>query len=279
MTNHIDLHMHTTASDGEYTPADLVALAVERGLTTIAITDHDTTDGVQPAQAAAADHNLTVIPAVELSAETEEDGDVHMLGYFVDIDNEDFQQQLADFRENRYHRGRGIVRKLNELGVPLEWDVVSKIAGDAPIARPHIAKAMVQEGYVETLQQAFDDYLENGGPAYVNRVRMSPEEAVDLIHSAGGVAVMAHPGLVERFRVILARLIEHGMDGVEVFHPKNPPEVTREVMSTAKEHDLIMTGGSDFHRQNKEDGSITLGTVTPPDDAADRLRAAAAKPV
>lgn len=275
MANLTDLHMHTTASDGDYTPADLMALASERGLSTVAITDHDTTDGIAPAQAAALQHDITVIPAIELSAETEEDGDVHMLGYFIDITDAAFQEKLEAFRENRYHRGRGMVRKLNELGVPLAWEKVAAIADGAPIARPHIARAMVAEGYVETLQDAFDKYLADDAPAYVSRVRMSPEEAVDLIHSAGGAAVLAHPGLVKRYEPVLRRLIAHGVDGVEVNHPKNPPEVVAHVREIAEEHSLIMTGGSDFHRPERADGSITLGQYNPPNDAIARLRAKA----
>ena len=269
---HADLHMHTTASDGNFTPQELINLVNERNLKIIAITDHDTTDGIGPAQAAAASHGITVIPAVELSAETPEDGDVHILGYFVDVNNTAFQERLAAFRENRYHRGRAIVRKLHELGVPLDWENVAAIAGDAPIARPHIARAMVQAGYVSDLQAAFDKYLADDAPAHVARQRMSPEEAVDLIHSAGGAAVLAHPGLVERYEAILTRLIAHGIDGVEVFHPKNPPQVTQRVQQMAADGNLISTGGSDFHRPEHSDGSLMLGKVNPPADAVARLR-------
>jgi len=267
--------MHTTASDGDYTPAQLVELAHERGLTTIAITDHDTTDGIAPAQQAAAAHGITVIPGIELSAETETDGDVHMLGYFIDGANPDFATRLAEFRENRYHRGRAIVRRLAELGLPLDWAQVEQIADGAPITRPHIARAMQRAGYVDSLQAAFDNYIADDAPAYVSRVRMSPEAAVDLIHSAGGVAVMAHPGLVKRYEPVLRRLIAHGLDGVEVYHPKNPPEVTEHVRQIAEEHSLIMTGGSDFHRPERSDGSMLLGTVNPPQGAMARLRARA----
>jgi len=182
--SHADLHMHTTASDGDFTPEELIKLANERGLKTIAITDHDTTDGIAPAQAAAAAFGMTVIPAVELSAETPEDGDVHVLGYYVNVADANFQEALAAFRENRYHRGRSIVRKLHELGIPLDWYKVAAIADGAPIARPHIARAMLAEGYVSELQEAFDKYLADDAPAHVARHRMSPEEAVDLIAGA-----------------------------------------------------------------------------------------------
>ncbi len=275
---HADLHMHTTASDGNYPPEELVKMAHERGLTTIAITDHDTTDGIAPAQAAAAEFGMTVIPAVELSAETPEDGDVHVLGYYVNVADANFQEKLAAFRENRYHRGRSIVRKLHELGIPLDWDKVAAIADGAPIARPHIARAMLAEGYVSELQEAFDKYLADDAPAHVARHRMSPEEAVDLIQSAGGAAVLAHPGLVERYEPILTRLIAHGIDGVEVFHPKNPQEVTDKVQQMAADGNLITTGGSDFHRPEHSDGSVRLGTINPPADAIARLRQKTGQP-
>lgn len=264
--------MHTTASDGDYPPETLVQMAHERHLTTIAITDHDTTDGVAPAQAAAAPHNMVVIPGIELSAETETDGDVHMLGYFVDVNDTAFQSRLQDFRENRYHRGRAIVRKLADIGIELDWSMVEEIADGAPITRPHIARALQRAGYVDSLQDAFDQYLADGAPAYVARQRMAPEEAVDLIQSAGGVAVVAHPGLVKQYEPVLQRLIPAGLDGVEVFHPKNPPEVTERVQEIARRHNLIMTGGSDFHRPERSDGSIALGTVAPPADAVARLQ-------
>jgi hypothetical protein len=267
--------MHTTASDGDYPPAALITLAHARGLTTIAITDHDTTDGIPPAQDAAAQHNITVIPAIELSAETEKDGDVHMLGYYIDITNADLQARLGAFRENRAHRARKMLAKLHELGVPLAWEAVEAAADGAPITRPHLARAMVTAGYVDSLQAAFDQYLASDAPAYVSRTRMSPEEAVDLVHSAGGAAVLAHPGLVKHYEPVLRRLIAHGVDGVEVVHPKNPPGVSAHVREIAEAHDLIMTGGSDFHRPERADGSITLGEYNPPPGAVERLRARA----
>jgi len=275
MTNQTDLHMHTTASDGDLTPDALVKLAQEKDLKTIAITDHDTTDGVRPAQQAGEAAGITVLPGIELSAETEEDGDVHMLGYFINLDDEEFQSELEEFRERRYHRGRGMVRKLNELGVPLKWEIVQEIAGDAPIARPHIARAMLQEGFVDALQDAFDNYLADDAPAYVSRHRMSPEEAVDIIHKAGGVAVLAHPGLVKRYEPIIERLIPYGLDGIELNHPKNSPEVRERVQQMAAGTDIILTGGSDFHRPDRATGDILLGTENPPNDAVERLKAKA----
>ncbi|MEO0562077.1 MAG: PHP domain-containing protein [Chloroflexota bacterium] len=271
----IDLHSHTTASDGELTPAQLMALAYERGVTTIAVTDHDTTDGVRPAMTAAEMLGITVVPGIELSAETDEDGDVHMLGYFIDLDNTDFQTRLGEFRENRYHRGRAIVRRLNELGVALDFAAVEAQADGAPITRPHIARAMVAAGHAPDLQTAFDNYLADDAPAYVRRMKMTPEEAVDLIHSAGGVAVMAHPGRVAAYERILDRLGQHGVDGVEVNHPSNDQAVKQRAAEMAAQYDLITTGGSDFHRPER-DGTVRLGAYHPPAGALEALRAKAA---
>ncbi len=269
-----DLHSHTTASDGVFTPAQLLALAHERGITALAITDHDTTDGLAPAQTAAKPLGITVVPGIELSAETEEDGSIDMLGYFIDMTDEAFQKRLVDFRENRYHRGRAMVRKLNELGLSLTFEQVEAESKDAPITRPHVGRAMVKAGYVDTLQDAFDQYLANDAPAYVGRERMSPEEAVELIRSAGGVAVMAHPGRVKTGETVLRRLAAFGVDGVELYHPNNDETVRAYISAIAAEHNLITTGGSDFHKPSA-DGSIRLGTYNPPADALDRLRAKA----
>jgi predicted metal-dependent phosphoesterase TrpH len=266
----LDLHVHTTASDGQYTPSQLVALARKRGLDVLGITDHDTTDGIPEARRAAG-NSPTIIPGIELSAE-DESGDVHILGYFLDIDNRAFQDQLAHFRADRYQRGEKIVARLHDLGMPIEWERVTAIAEGGAIGRPHIARALVDAGYVESLGEAFDRFLYNGGPAYVSRKRLSPEEAITLIHSAGGAAVLAHPGLVKDYLSLLAaRLIPAGLDGIEVVHPKNDPTTRLNLRGIAAQNGLIMTGGSDFHRPN-EDGSLALGAETPPDGCLTALR-------
>jgi predicted metal-dependent phosphoesterase TrpH len=276
----VDLHMHTTASDGQYAPAELVSLAARRGLDVIAITDHDTTDGVAEAQRAAATGLPLVIPGIELSAEDMVDdrlSDVHILGYYIDTQNPDFQRQLQQFRTDRFTRGERIVQRLSELGMPLRWARVLEIAESGAIGRPHIAKAMVEAGYVNSVSEAFERFIYNGGPAYVARKRMSPEEAIALIHSAGGVAVMAHPGLVRNYESLLReRLIPAGLDGVEVVHPKNPEVVRLNLRGLAQHYNLIMTGGSDFHAP-EEDGSLLLGTLTPPEGCVAALKARARK--
>lgn len=269
-----DLHLHTNASDGQYSPTELVELA--RKFDVIAITDHDTTDGVEEAQQAAARYGAPiVIPGIELSAE-DADGDVHMLGYYIDIHNRSFQDTLARFRENRYRRGQKMVEILTAMGMPLDWDRVTAIAGDGAIGRPHIARAMLEAGYVESVKDAFNRYIGNDGPAYVARTRLTPEESVALIHSAGGVAVLAHPGLLNDYRSMIRRLVAVGLDGVEVNHPANDEATRLDLRGIATTNHLIMTGGSDFHGpQVKPD--TTLGMVSPPEGAVDALRQAAAR--
>lgn len=267
-----DLHLHTNASDGQYSPAELVELA--RKFDVIAITDHDTTDGVEEAQNAAKRQGAPlVIPGIELSAE-DADGDVHVLGYFVDIHNAPFQETLRRFRDNRFIRGQRMLEKLAALNVPLSWDRVLEIAGGGAIGRPHVARAMLEAGYVESVKDAFNRYIGSNGPAYVARTRLSPEESVQLIHSAGGVAVLAHPGLLRDYRAMILRLIAVGLDGVEVNHPSNSEAVRLDLRGIAIASNLIMTGGSDFHGpQIKPD--TQLGMVAPPDGAVDALKLAA----
>lgn len=268
----VDLHMHTNASDGQYTPEELIDLA--RSFDIIAITDHDTTDGVEPAQLAARAYGAPrVIPGVELSAE-DDGGDVHVLGYFIDIHNPALQERLAHFRSTRYHRGKLMLDKLAGMGMPLDWDRVVAIADGGAIGRPHIARALLEAGYVESIRDAFDRYISNDGPAYVARARLSPEESVALIHSAGGAAVLAHPGLLPDYRAMLTRLIAAGLDGVEVVHPSNNDAVRLDLRGIAVANNLVMTGGSDFHGPRiKPD--ITLGMVSPPEGAAAALEQAA----
>ena len=268
----VDLHLHTNASDGQYSPAELVELA--RKFDVIAITDHDTTAGVEPAQAAARQYGApTVIPGVELSAE-DDAGDVHVLGYYIHVHNAALQERLAHFRSTRFERGKLMLEKLAALGLPLDWERVVAIAEGGAIGRPHIARALVQAGYVETVREAFDRYIANEGPAYVARARLSPEESVDLIHAAGGAAVLAHPGLLADYRAMVARLLAVGLDGVEVIHPSNNEAVRLDLRGIAAAHRLIMTGGSDFHGPKIKPDN-TLGMVTPPEGAVEALAQAA----
>lgn len=255
-----DLHLHTTASDGQLRPVELIALARKHHLNTIAITDHDTTDGL-PEALAAAQQSPVIIPGIELSAE-ENDVDVHMLGYYVRAEDVPFQAALTQFRSDRLNRGRAMVDKLVTLGKPITWERVLAFADGGSVGRPHVARALVEAGHVESINAAFDLYLRHGGPAYVARKRMSPEEAVELIHAAGGVAVMAHPGLVVDYLPMLERLVAAGLDGVEYNHPRNPAAVKENIRALALKHNLILTGGSDFHRPGDPIGQYTAPPET-----------------
>lgn len=265
----VDLHLHTNASDGQHTPSELVVLAQKFDI--IAITDHDTTDGIAEAQEAARKiGSPQIIPGIEFSAE-DDAGDVHMLGYFIDIQDAAFQAELQKFQNDRFTRGQRMVEKLAALGLPLDWNRIAALADGGSIGRPHIARAMVEAGYVETVREAFDRYIANDGIAYVARRRLSPEEAVHMIHAAKGVAVLAHPGLLPDPEAMVRRLIPYGLDGVEVTHPSNSESVRLQMRALAREFSLIMTGGSDFHGLAiKPD--VRIGMETPPEGCVQALR-------
>lgn len=270
----VDLHAHTTASDGQLTPVALVKLAVEIGLEAIAITDHDTTDGVATAQAAAP-AGFRVIPGVELSAE-DANGDVHMLGYYLDTEHEVFQRRLEEFRIRRYHRAQAMVDKLATLGVHLDWERVEAQANGGAIGRPHIARAMMEAGYVASVKEAFDRYISNDGPGYVSRQRLSPEESIEMIHMAGGVAVLAHPVFVADYAAMIERLRPAGLDGIEVVYPNHTPELETELRAIAQRDGLLISGGSDFHGLNIP-GKAMLGSVNAPPGSLEALEARAAR--
>jgi 3',5'-nucleoside bisphosphate phosphatase len=268
----IDLHMHTTASDGELTPEELVTLALKRGLHIIAITDHDNTDGNRAGHQIASG-KLTVIPGIELGAE--DHGLVDVLGYFIRREEMEegtpFQAWLAELREDRFHRGGRMVQRLIEIGLPISFERVLEIAGDAPITRPHVARALVEAGHAESTKDAFNRFIGEGAPAYVARKRLLPEQAIEHLHSVGACAVLAHPARVKNYTALIERLAPLGLDGVEVVHPDNDENTRLNLRGLAKQYDLLMTGGSDFHRPDKE-GGITLGAYNPPDGAVEALR-------
>lgn len=269
----VELHAHTNASDGQHTPAELVAMARALGLDLLAITDHDTMAGIAPARLAAAGM-LTILPGIELSAE-DAGGDVHMLGYGLDPGDSALQTALAGFRARRDLRAREMVERLEALGVPVAWKRVDELAAGGSIGRPHIARAMVEAGTVESVREAFDRYLHNGGPAYVARQRITPEAAMGLIQRAGGAAVLAHPGVLDDWRGMIERLVPAGLDGIEVAHPINNADLRLELRGLAARYGLIMTGGSDFHGRAVSEAA--LGSVTPPAGAVEAIYARAAQ--
>jgi 3',5'-nucleoside bisphosphate phosphatase len=246
----IDLHTHSTHSDGTFGPAELVRLAAERDLQVVALTDHDTTNGLPEALATGLEVGVQVVPGVEFSAEYLGTS-VHILCYWMDEEDRALQLELRRLREDRYRRGELMVEKLDSLGLPVEFERVREIAGDATIVRPHIAQAMVEAGVVASEKEAFDRYIGDGGPAHVAKHALDPLDAVALIEDAGGVCALAHPGMWGDQSSVPDELIERmaaaGMRGLEVDHPDHTPEAREGYRALADRLGLIATGGSDCH--------------------------------
>lgn len=247
MVSRVDLHIHSTASDGRFSPEDIVAKAAGLGLAVIALTDHDTTDGIAPAQAAAADFpGLRVIPGVELSADFAQ-GEVHILGYFVDDTHKELRAGLEAMRNSRSERAREMIGKLDNLGIHIEWLRVQEIAGSGSIGRPHLALAMLEKGYVGSFREAFTNYIGRGAPAYAERRKVTPLEAVELILLAGGLPVLAHPLFINDWRAMVVELKGAGLVGIEAYYDSYTPQEIDSLLVMAEKHGLITTGGSDFH--------------------------------
>ena len=247
MASRADLHCHTTFSDGSLTPTKLVDRAVQRGLEVMALTDHDCTDGMPEALEAAARHpGFLLIPGIELSTDVPQD-EVHVLGYFIDWQSPAFQERLDTLRRSRLDRGRAMLDKLRELGIDLSWERVQEIAGDGAVGRPHIALAMVEAGRIKTLDEAFENYLGRNGPAYVEREKMVPTEAVELITAVSGLPVLAHPGQLKDLDRFLEELKGAGLLGMEVYYQYYGSEDIDRLLAAARRHGLLPLGGSDFH--------------------------------
>ncbi|HJQ21185.1 MAG TPA: PHP domain-containing protein [Gemmatimonadaceae bacterium] len=255
----VDLHMHSTASDGARTPTEVVEAAAGLGLAAIALTDHDTLDGLPAAREAAANRGLRIVTGVELSA-VEGDVETHVLGLHLS-DTVALEQRLHMLRDMRRNRAVSIVARLNALGVPLTLDDVLAQANGGAVGRPHVARALVARGFVPEFKQAFERYLGNGRAAYVAKDKLPLEEAVQLIHRAGGIAVLAHPGSLGT-RERLAALAAVGLDGVEVLHPSHSWEDSQRLDQLASEFDLVRSGGSDWH--GGTEGSRSLGMMRVP---------------
>ncbi|MBS4023434.1 MAG: PHP domain-containing protein [Dethiobacter sp.] len=240
-----DLHIHTTASDGLLTPQEVVASAARLGLHAISVTDHDTVDGLKEAVQAAEKTSLEVIPGIELSTE-HRDKEIHILGYYIDINNYELSLLLAALQKSRAGRAEKMVEKLESLGKNIEMKSVSRIAGRAAPGRPHIARALLERGYVKNMKQAFDELIGHQGPAYVERFKLTPQEAINIIKKAGGVAVWAHPGLTGD-NSLLKEFLCSGLQGLEVYHPEHSWHAVSRYRSLAREWGLLVTGGSDYH--------------------------------
>ena len=267
-----DLHIHSTASDGKLTPADVVREAARRGLSFIALADHDSIDGIAPAQAAAsAFPGLKVIPGVEISTDVAE-GEVHILGYFIDCNDPEFNAALDRFKKSRLQRGQKMVAKLEKLGINIDWQRVMEIAGASTIGRPHIAQAMLEKGYITSFKQAFSEYLGHNRPAYVEREKMTPKEAVGLIIKAEGLPVLAHPLTLPDAEAMTKELKAGGLVGLEAYYNGYTPEEISRLLTLARQHKLIVTGGSDYHGLDSTETAI--GGADVPVEAVEQLIAA-----
>ena len=277
----VDLHLHTTYSDGMLTPAQLVRLCTERGLKVISVTDHDSIEGIPEAiDAARALEHLTMIAGIELSADAP-DAEVHMLGYFVDYDDPALQRTLQVFRDGRKERCQLMVEKLCGLGLGVSWERVRELSGGGVIGRPHIAQAMAEQGYVRHPNEAFDRYLGRDGLAYVGRVKLTPEDAVRMLVKNGALPVLAHPTYVTdgpdikdepKLRRMISGLKEVGLIGIEVYYKDYTPDVIERLAAIADELDLVPCGGSDYHASGDPD-EPEPGSVGPPMSTVEALMA------
>lgn len=258
----IDLHAHTTASDGSLTPTELVALAQATGLRALAVTDHDTTAGVAEAVAAGKAAGVEVVPGVELSVEYPH-GQFHLLGYLIDTAASVLPARLADLQERRATRNDRMLARMQEGGLPISMEDVVAEAGGGLVGRPHMALALVKKGVVATTQEAFDRYLGAGTPFNIPKERLSPVEAIDLIHAAGGKAVLAHPYTIklagDAFEAEMARLRGLGLDGLEAYYSQHSAEQVAAFLAVAERLGLKVTGGSDYHGRSKP--HVKLGVV------------------
>lgn len=247
MTSRGDFHCHSTASDGAYPPAHVVELAYNQGVRVLALTDHDSTEGVAEARETAQRFpDLTLIPGVEFGTDIP-GGEVHVLGYYLLPEDSELQAALARLREGRRGRGERMVEKLQALGLDVTWEQVQRHAGDASVGRPHVAAALVESGCVANVQEAFDKYIGRNGPAYADREKFTPAEAVATIVRLGGVPCLAHPHDLQDLDAILTELKAAGLAAMEVYYKDYDPETVERLRAAAQRFDLIPLGGSDYH--------------------------------
>ena len=277
----IELHAHSTCSDGRLTPEQLVIEGRAMGLTILALTDHDTTAGVARMMAQAQLSGVRGIPGVEVSAEPPPDGTLHLLGYFLRHEDAFLEQHLRWIREGRHARNLDIIQRLNQLGLRITFEEVRAYASDDVVARPHFAQALIERGYVRNKREAFERYLARGKAAYVERRRLAAGAALELIRRSGGVPVLAHPFTLklerEPMRAFVKSLADQGLGGIECWYPEHTPAMRREYLRMAREFKLVPCGGSDFHgfAADRSPQIHTLGCMPVPEETADLLQAAA----
>ncbi|MFH1663132.1 MAG: PHP domain-containing protein [Chloroflexota bacterium] len=274
MAGKTDLHIHTNISDGKFSPQEIVEKAARLGLGVIAICDHDNTDGIPPALAAArAFPQLKVIPGVEISTYAP-GSEIHVLGYFMDLKNPKFENTLLDSRNSRLERAKEMIARLNKLNIDISWQQIQQAAGDSTVGRPHIAQVMLDKGYIKSFKEAFDKYIGLGGPAYIERHKITPPEAVILIKEANGLPVLAHPLTIKQPEGMIAELKAAGLVGIEVYYNGYTEEERNTLALLADKYNLIATGGSDYHGID-DNAETMLGDAGVPPEAAERLVALA----
>jgi hypothetical protein len=275
----LDLHLHSTVSDGRLQPAELVRFAHSHGVTTMALSDHDATDGVDEAQRVGASLGMRVIPAIELSTDLP-GASIHVLGLFLEHHDAALQVRLREFRDARLERATQMVDALNGLGVPISLERVFEIAGEGSVGRPHVAQALLEAGHIQSIDEAFERFIGHGGPAYFEGFRLEPADGIQLIHSVGGFASWAHPNELDGkdWLAYLPAVLEAGIDGLEVYYAKSgdyPASVNEDMLEACTQHDLVPTVGSDYH------GFGTMltppGSVASPPDLLERLEARVAR--
>lgn len=274
MPGAVDLHSHTTASDGALSPRELVRLAARQGVRVLAVTDHDSVSGLPEAIDEAARHAIEIVPGLEINCDVE-GAEVHVLGYCMDWQEPWFERFLAEQRAERIARVHRIVERLTELALPLTAEEVFAICKEGSPGRPHVALAMVRRGYVKSVREAFDRYLRSGGPANVPRRRLTPVEAVAVIRRAHGVPVFAHPGLANRDEMI-PELVQAGLAGLETFYPEHSAGQVEAYRRLCRQYDLVATGGSDFHGSHTGRAN-TLGSPPVPLEVWQALKTRAAR--
>ncbi len=245
-----DLHIHTCFSDGILTPQEIINKANKLGFSCLAITDHDCIDGISPAISCSLKYYIQIIPAVELTAEYD-NTEIHILGYFIDYKNKQFCNKLEILCDARRDRIYKMVAKLNALDVNIKAEEVLKLSGKGSVGRLHVAHVLLRNGYVKTIPEAFNKYIGNNGPCYVNRFKLTPQEAIKIIKKINGIAVVAHPHSMNKDELII-KLIKYGIGGIEVYHPDHTRAVTLSYLEMAKKYNLLVTGGSDYHGFGKK---------------------------
>lgn len=275
--NRADLHTHTTASDGTFTPAELVAEAQRVRLDVLAVSDHDSTEGLAPALHANQGSALRIIPAIEINCDIP-NGEVHMLGYFKEAPGGALQVLLHSLRAGRYERAKGMAAKMNALGMPVSFERIQELAAGGSIGRPHVARAIVEAGHAYTIGEAFERYIGREGPAYVERMKLSPAEAAQAIRASGGVPVLAHPYMFDQYGTLLKsvgpdkllpELVAAGLRGIETYYYRYPTTAIAALLKLTSQYHLLATGGSDFHGSVKPGQG--LGSVYVPWEAVETL--------